>query len=216
MKLLLNNWALPRSRPWNLRKSVPIIIRHGTCLKLYICQWLGSCLFLMSPTLSNGLACSVEGYWAWTYNMTNPNYLYMQQQIFTFLHAIMLLRDATRKGDGQAVIMAKRKLAPLFYGRNHIKYQKICVHNLIVECLMPNTVKAIVMDSLSLSRTGHSGHYQGGDACLEEINKAAKSWIPCTGVPLDKHWLKVFRNLERLDRVSYYFVKCWFYCVSII
>ena len=120
---------------------------------------------------------------------------------------IMLLKNATRKGDGQAVIMAKRKLAPLFYGCNHLKYQKICVHNLIVECLMPNTVKAIVMDSLSLSRTGQSGHYQGGDACLEEINKAAKSWIPCTGVPFDKYWLKVFHKPGKVRQGELLFCK---------
>ena len=54
---------------------------------------------------------------------------------------------------------------------------------------------------MTLSRTGRVGHYQGGDACLEEINKEAKAWIPPTGVPTDTDWVKVFRNLDNLNEV---------------
>ena len=50
--------------------------------------------------------------------------------------------------------MARRKLAPVFYGRKQAKYQKICVHNLIAECLMSDMVNAIVMASLPLSTDG--------------------------------------------------------------
>ena len=52
---------------------------------------------------------------------------------------------------------------------------------------------------MSTSRIGNTGHYQGGDACMEEINKNAKSWISPYGVPSDEEWLKVFRSLDKLN-----------------
>lgn len=36
-----------------------------------------------------------------------------------------------------------------------------------IESLMPNKVNGVLISSLTLSRTGNIGHYQGGDACLE-------------------------------------------------
>lgn len=48
---------------------------------------------------------------------------------------------------------------------------------------MPDELKDIVKSSLTLSRTGNTGHYHGGDDCLEEINKEAKCWISPKGIP---------------------------------
>ena len=53
-----------------------------------------------------------------------------------------------------------------------------------------------------MSRTGNVGHYQGGDAMLEEINKEAKHWISPLGVPYtNQEWLKAFRNLDNPNEV---------------
>ena len=148
-------------------------------------------------------AVSAQGYWEWSQDTTDPKYHYIQQMVFTYLHAAMMFRDGCRKGDGQQITMAKRKLAPLVFGGNQTGYELIMCHDLIQDCIMPANIKDILNNSLTASRTGNVGHYQGGDAMLEEVNKESKSWIPCSGVPSDHHWSKVFRNLEKLNRVSW-------------
>ena len=40
-------------------------------------------------------------------------------------------------------------------------------------------------DNISRNRTGITGHYQSGDACLEELNKLGKCFISDGGVPSD-------------------------------
>ena len=69
---------------------------------------------------------------------------------------------------------------------------------------MPEELRLIADRSKSLSRTGNPGHYQGADACLEEINKQGREWVPGNGVPTDTDWLKIFRNLDKLEKISLY------------
>jgi hypothetical protein len=38
------------------------------------------------------------------------------------------------------------------------------------------------------------------DFIVEQKNKKVKYWLPL-GVPTDNHWIKVTRNLEKLDKV---------------
>ena len=67
---------------------------------------------------------------------------------------------------------------------------------------MPSEVLETLQRSFTLSRTKRSGHYQGGDACLEEINKQGKSWLKLGGgVPNNNRWRRIFRNLEKLEKV---------------
>ena len=68
--------------------------------------------------------------------------------------------------------------------------------------MMPLELQSTINNSLSASRTGHTGNYQGGDACLEEINKEVKAWIPQAGVPTNMQWQRVFRNMDNLMKVN--------------
>ena len=58
--------------------------------------------------------------------------------------------------------------------------------------------------SVSQSRTENTGHYQGVDACLEEINKLGKTRVSSNGVPTEDDWLRAFRNADKLDQVSHF------------
>ena len=147
--------------------------------------------------LQNQMQPSVSGYWAWNNEVDNPNYTYMQQMVFTFLHSIMLFRAGVRNSDSIAINTGKAKLAPLFFARNHPKYRWIITLDRYMEVLMKKELKVIADESKSVSRTGNAGHYQGGDACLEEINKQGKEWVPGNGVPREMDWLKIFRNLDK-------------------
>ena len=42
--------------------------------------------------LSNDLAPTVSGYWEWSVNIRDPNYLYMQESILTYAHSLIMLR----------------------------------------------------------------------------------------------------------------------------
>ena len=151
--------------------------------------------------LKNTISPSASGYWQWADDICNPNYMYLQQMALTFLHSLMLFRVGCRYGNADAIISGRDKLSLLFYARNHTRYQRIMAINQLIEFKMPQKVKDIVFSSMTLSRIGNTGHYQGGDACLEEVNKEAKAWISPIGVPSDRDWLKVFRNLDKLNEV---------------
>ena len=66
---------------------------------------------------------------------------------------------------------------------------------------MPQEVLNLKYSSLVLSRTGHAGHYQSGDAIIEEINKEGKCDL--VGVPNETQWKRAFPNLDMMNRVRY-------------
>ena len=152
----------------------------------------------------NGQQTSVESYWKWNEDICNSNYIYMQQIVFTFLHSMMLFRSGVRNLDSLAAESGKRKLGKLFYTRNHPRYHRIMVLDKLCRTLMPDEIKHISDYSFSTSRNNRRGHYQGGDVCLEEINKNGKSWVTQHGVSSNEEWLKVFRNLDQLNEVRTY------------
>ena len=147
---------------------------------------------------------TANGYWSYCTNSLNPNYLYVQQTTFTYLHAMMMLRKGIRYGQSLPILAAKSKLALLFFGRNHPRYQVMTTHDFRIGCLIPNEIKDCMHSTLSLSRTGRHGHYQSGDAMIEEINKQAKKWV--IGVPTQSQWKRSFRNLDNLDEVNISFL----------
>ena len=67
---------------------------------------------------------------------------------------------------------------------------------------MPEELKNLKKQFMSGSRTGNIDKSQGGDALLEEVNKDSKSWLKMAGIPSEKHWLRVFRNLDKLNEAS--------------
>lgn len=144
---------------------------------------------------------SVKGFWDWYLHTEDPNYDYIVQMTLTFLHALMVLRDGVRKGNSDAIAAGQNRVMPIFFARNHPRYQAIVARDIYQKVLMPEEVKAKMNASITLSRTGRKGHYQGGDAILEEINKEAKSWIP-PGVPTETQWIRVFRTMDDIRQVG--------------
>lgn len=68
---------------------------------------------------------------------------------------------------------------------------------------MPSVINYVCLLAALFSQTRikNIGHYQGGEAMLEEIKKEAKSWIPSMWVPSGQEWLEVFINLNKLNKV---------------
>ena len=69
--------------------------------------------------------CSLTTYWEWNDDVINPNYIYMQQVVLTFLHALMLFRVGVQNCGALAANSGNNKLAKFFYARNHPKYQRM-------------------------------------------------------------------------------------------
>ena len=75
---------------------------------------------------------------------------------------------------------------------------------------MPNKLRVIMQKYISGSRTMTVEKCQGGDALLEEINKESKSWLKMAGIPSEELWLRVFRNLDELNKVRFFHVYKYF------
>ena len=123
----------------------------------------------------------------------------------TYLHALMLLRSGVRKWNPAMVSTAKLKLYPLFFAGNHPIYQNIIFKDELDNILMPTELKELKNKYISVSRTGNKGHYQGGDALLEEVNKESKAWCKLGGIPTESQWIRVFRKLDKLNEVKHIF-----------
>ena len=143
---------------------------------------------------------SVDNYWSsFSKKVKNPNYAFLQQMVLTFLHALMIFRKGMRSNNQQYIYAGKDKLSLLFYGRNHPHYHLLIAEEKRIETLMPREVLNLKYSFLVLSRTGREGHYQSGDAIIEEINKEGKRDL--VGVPSETQWKRAFRNLDMMNQV---------------
>ena len=133
-------------------------------------------------SLQHNEKATTQGYWKWSSEIENPNYIYMQNMVFTYLHALMMLRVGVRNCHHPTVQDALTKISHLFYGNNHPIYRNILYHDTLDKLLMPTEIKNLKEKHVSGSRTGRKGKMQGGDALLEEVNKDSKSWLKMSGI----------------------------------
>lgn len=132
--------------------------------------------------------------------------------VFNFLHALMLFRKGCRNNSPEHIVAAKNRMSVLFFGRNHPNYREIVHYDLkqymryfkeyFKDTSLP--LKEIVLGCLTASRGNNIGHYQGGDALLEEINKEAKEWM--IGVLTEAQWERSFRNLDSISKVQHMYL----------
>ena len=143
---------------------------------------------------------TVNGYWNFCSELQNPNYVFVQQLVFTYLHALIILRKGMRSNNQKYIHAGKNKLSLLFFGRNHPNYHQLISFEKKIEALMPHEIRSIKYTSLALSWTGRLGHYQSGDPIIEEINKEPKRDL--VGVPNESQWRRSFRNLDNMNEIG--------------
>ena len=119
--------------------------------------------------------------------------------VLTFLHVLMIFRKGMRSNNQQYIYAGKDKLSLLFHGRNHPHYHLLIAQEKRIEALMPQEVLNLKYSSLVLSRTDRAGHYQSGDAIIDEINKEGKRDL--LGVSNETQWKRAFRNLDMMNQV---------------
>jgi hypothetical protein len=128
----------------------------------------------------------------------SPNYLYLQEQVFTYSQSILNMRMGTRRNNVPLILAAKHKGKGLFHGRSHDKYQMIELYESLYYELFPTQLREFMNKCQSLSKSGDPSKGQDFDFILEEVNKVTKMWIP-KGLPSERTWLKVCRNIDDLE-----------------
>ena len=92
------------------------------------------------------------------------------------------------------------KLSEIFFARNHPIYQNIIFHRTLDQIAMPEELFSFLEENVSSSQTNTVEKCQG--TFLEEINKESKSWLKLAGIPSNEQWTEVFRNLDKMNKVS--------------
>ncbi|XP_072050462.1 uncharacterized protein [Amphiura filiformis] len=143
---------------------------------------------------------TAAGYMQWKeQTVKNPNYLYMFSQVTIYVQAIMNMRGGLRRNNSSMVDAARVMHAPVFHGRNHPKYSEIEILE-AGRCMgQPQEVKAFMDGIQSFSDKG-SSRGEDLDFKTEVINQQSKAWVS-HGVPTEEVWLRIFRNLESLEKL---------------
>ncbi|KAI8481586.1 hypothetical protein Bbelb_406860 [Branchiostoma belcheri] len=155
--------------------------------------------------LERGEQCSISAdnfLFQWAPQIRNPNFTFFQQQINLYALAIHNFRIGTRRNNSNYIQAGIEVFSPLFSGRNHPKYQLIDMLDSMDRSMYPADLKTFMEKSESVT-SGNKSLGEGMDAKLEEKNKASKAWHK--GAPLAADWVRVFRNLDVLEKLRAHF-----------
>ena len=147
---------------------------------------------------------SLNGFYTWMGDVKNKNYKFMAETVFTYCLALHVFRAGVRRNNSIALNAAKAKFSPLFFGLNMPFYMETYIRDSILRTQYPMEILRFIEENESYSVSGNDSKGEGGDFILEAKNRKTKMWIP-SGVPDDKKWLSVCRNIDRLEKVSYSF-----------
>lgn len=142
---------------------------------------------------------SAAGFFEFTKSKTNdPNFLYLFSQVTTYAFAIINFRMGMRRNNYKVALSAVHKLGGLFHGRNHPIYQLIEVYFISHLFTLHDELKPVYEKYFTISLSGDPSRAEDWDFVLENINKKTQRWMP-KGVPTDKLWRNVCRNVDPLE-----------------
>ena len=173
-------------KAWSL-----ILIFHMGTLSELVVEYVRECLV-------KGATCCAKEFIAWARKSNKPCYLYALEQVCRYSQAIINFRMGIRRNNHLLAKAGKFFFKECFYGRNHPKYQAIEVHDTLQYQVLPEKVQKLLDDHTSISKSGDKSKGEDCDFVLEELNKETKKWLP-RGVPKEKVWYNVCRNLENLQ-----------------
>ena len=127
----------------------------------------------------------------------NETYEYYFETTLRFSLAIINMMMGTRRNNARLVWSSKHKFKELIHARNHPKYQVIDMIDFLYHEQAPPAVRKFLERNTSVSTSGHPSLGEDIDFILEEENRRCKKMLP-PGVPLDKQWETVCRNVNDL------------------
>ncbi|XP_076087738.1 uncharacterized protein LOC143058159 [Mytilus galloprovincialis] len=143
---------------------------------------------------------TVEGFYLWLAKVSNPNFKFMSDVVFTSCLALHVLRAGTRRNNSTAIQAGKFKFSPLFFGLNMPFYMETFIRDSFVRVQCPHDILAFIEKNESYSVSGNESKGEGGDFVLENFNRKTKMWVPA-GLPDKPKWLQVCRNIDILEKV---------------
>ena len=149
---------------------------------------------------------SMEGLNEFMVSVKNPKFHFLYKSVLTYLFALSVFRCGVRRNNQDFMLAGRSVVTDLFYGFNCTMYQEIEFKDIMARSLAPQEIKQFMSANESFSVSGHPSKGEGGDFLLESFNRRTKRWLP-PGLPTEEHWLKVCRNVDRLEEVSILNVK---------
>jgi hypothetical protein len=181
--------AYDHHKAWQMMQ----IVLFGTASELLV-PYVQECI-------AQQLTPSVHGFYTWLSSVSDPNYLFLKDVVFTYIFALHLFRAGVRKNNSDVILAGRIKFSNLFFGVHMTTYQEIEYYDLKSRVLSPAPVNDFRRATESFAPSGNHSKGEGGDFVLESNNKRMKSWMP-PGVPNEARWQRVTRNLDKLQKVN--------------
>lgn len=152
---------------------------------------------------------SVLDYFTWCSHTQNQNYNCLTDIVFNYLLSLHYFRAGVRRNNSNIIATSFNAFSPLFFGLNMINYQELHFRDSLMKLQCPASVKTFLESNESFSVSGHASKGEGGDFVLEAKNRRCKMWLP-PGSPTEEQWLRVCRNLDRLEGVIWKYIALHF------
>lgn len=114
-----------------------------------------------------------------------------------FIQPLFVLRAGIRKNNSTLLTAGIKLSVPVFFASKATNYQQIATHHLVVRHHLPEAIRQFLQKTESIVIEGVG---EGIDFRLEEQNRRAKKFL--TFAAKEKHWTKVYQNLDDLDKVT--------------
>ena len=156
--------------------------------------------------IEDKILSSLDWFYNWLSCATHPNIVFMQVAIFTYCLALHIFKASVRRNNSQVIQASKAKFVPLFFGLNMPFYMEIYIRDSFLRMQCPKEVAEFIQGNESYTVSGNDSNVEGGDIVLESKNKVTKKLIP-PGLPEQKHWTTVCRNVHRLGKLCIIWMK---------
>ena len=157
--------------------------------------------YYVRKCLSTNTNPTLEGLYALVAGSKGLNMQLMFKVVFTYCLALHLYRKGVRRNNKDIILSAMQKLSVLFYGLYKTQYMEIDLKHKINMSQCPLEVKEFIEQWYGMTQPGNLSKCEGADFILESKNKRIKMWLP-PGVPTIQRWLRVYRNLESVERMK--------------
>ena len=151
--------------------------------------------------ISNSQQPTLPGFIQFIQSSNDPNYRFLTSVICTYVLALYIFRCGVRKNNQRFILAGRCKFSELFFGLNMTTYQEIDFRDTKMRTILPDDLSMFMQTNEAFSLSGSLFHGEGGDFVLESFNRKIKRLLP-PGLPSDKDWTRVCRNVTDLDEVT--------------
>ena len=155
-----------------------------------------------SSTESDGMSQTAGGFFDHhKQHSTSDAYDFLFSVVTIYGQALMNLRGAIRRNNGNLAESAKFHLKDLFWARQHMKYQELELYDTITKLLMHGDIKHFFMNHYSMITASGQASGEGYDYRLEEINRNMKTFIGHTAIPSDEQWILASKMCQPVEEI---------------